>query len=73
MKKYFTPLCLMAILLSVTSCDRTYDCVCTARNNKSTYVEEIRAVNKDDGREKCLELMDRTNTLSYPGVDCDLD
>jgi hypothetical protein len=73
MKKYFTPFCLLATLLFVTSCDKTYDCACTSRTNKSDYVESIKAKNKDEGRKKCLELMDRTNATSYPGIDCDLN
>lgn len=73
MKKYFTPLCLFAALLLVSSCDKTYDCACTARSNHSSYIESIRAKNKDEGRKKCLDLMDRTNATSYPGIDCDLN
>ena len=73
MKKYFTPLCILASSLLFASCDKNYDCACTSRSTHSSYIESIRAKNKDEGRKECLDLMDRTNAASYPGIDCDLN
>jgi hypothetical protein len=72
MKKYILPASLLFVLFAA-SCEKTYDCHCRNQGSSSTYVQEIRAKNKDVAYDKCQEFMNEHNELSYPGIDCALD
>ena len=72
MKKYIIPVSLLCSFFAA-SCDKTYDCQCRNLGSSSTYVEEIRAKNKDVAYDKCQEFMAKHNELAYPGISCALD
>jgi hypothetical protein len=72
MKLYIT-LASLVLVITGTSCSKTYDCTCMTRGTQSTYIQEISAQNGDDARDKCVDYQDETNRVSFPGVDCAID
>ena len=64
------PACLL--LLTISSCKRDFDCHCTTRGTRSEYVEGVRAENKEDAQRKCDDYQLNINSVTQPGIDCEL-
>ena len=49
-----------------------FECHCTTRGTRREYVEGVRAENNEDAQRKCDDYQLNINSVTQPGIDCEL-